>query len=802
MLEIKNVTKIYKMDGYEQKALDDVSINFRKNEFVSILGQSGSGKSTLLNIIGGLDHYTTGDLIINGVSTKNYKDADWDTYRNYKIGFIFQSYNLITHQTILENVELALTLTGVSSSTRKKMAKEALEKVGLGEFLKKKPTQLSGGQMQRVAIARALVNNPEIILADEPTGALDSETSVQVMDLLKEVAKEKLVIMVTHNPDLAKEYSTRIVSLKDGKIIDDTEPFDGNEEIEQGDEKKKKSMGILTALSLSKNNLITKRGRTILTAIAGSIGIIGIALILGLATGVRNYANNLQQDSFGSQAIKVESTIVDTSKASLDLTNNNKPEHNGRLLAIDDVASNMTVSTKVSTKKNNLKKLKQYIEDNRSKVDSMTSNIQYNYNVDLNIFDKAKDGDIIKVNPIDDSDVNATGLSSLVSDSSKIIKNSFGQMLGNSNYELLSGKMPESYDELVLIVNQDEELDLSTMYSINIEDRDEITEILAKASNGEKTEKKNVVYDYNQIIGKKYELIGATSFYQKMGNTWISRENDTDFLNNLYNEGTELKVVGVVKIKDKNTPSGFLGYTTDLTEYVINQSSNSEIVKEQLANKNTNIFTGVAFDGIDATYESNLKKIDAADISDPYSINMYPKDIQSKEDLKAFIDEYNNSASDEDKITYVDEMKSLTDVIGGVVNVISVVLIALVSISLVVSSLMIGIITYVSVLERTKEIGILRAIGASKKDVKRVFRAETMIEGFASGILGVGVAYLISTTANAIVSNLAQIENIVQITPITAVILILVSMLLTVLAGAAPANMASKKDPVESLRSE
>ena len=802
MLEIKNVTKIYKMDGYEQKALDDVSINFRKNEFVSILGQSGSGKSTLLNIIGGLDHYTTGDLIINGVSTKNYKDADWDTYRNYKIGFIFQSYNLITHQTILENVELALTLTGVSSSTRKKMAKEALEKVGLGEFLKKKPTQLSGGQMQRVAIARALVNNPEIILADEPTGALDSETSVQVMDLLKEVAKEKLVIMVTHNPDLAKEYSTRIVSLKDGKIIDDTEPFDGNEEIEQGDEKKKKSMGILTALSLSKNNLITKRGRTILTAIAGSIGIIGIALILGLATGVRNYANNLQQDSFGSQAIKVESTIVDTSKASLDLTNNNKPEHNGRLLAIDDVASNMTVSTKVSTKKNNLKKLKQYIEDNRSKVDSMTSNIQYNYNVDLNIFDKAKDVDIIKVNPIDDSDVNATGLSSLVSDSSKIIKNSFGQMLGNSNYELLSGKMPESYDELVLIVNQDEELDLSTMYSINIEDRDEITEILAKASNGEKTEKKNALYDYNQIIGKKYELIGATNFYQKMGNTWISRENDSDFLNNLYNEGTELKVVGVVKIKDKNTPSGFLGYTTDLTEYVINQSSNSEIVKEQLANKNTNIFTGVAFDGIDATYESNLKKIDAADISDPYSINMYPKDIQSKEDLKAFIDEYNNSASDEDKITYVDEMKSLTDVIGGVVNVISVVLIALVSISLVVSSLMIGIITYVSVLERTKEIGILRAIGASKKDVKRVFRAETMIEGFASGILGVGVAYLISTTANAIVSNLAQIENIVQITPITAVILILVSMLLTVLAGAAPANMASKKDPVESLRSE
>ncbi|MBR3325084.1 MAG: ABC transporter ATP-binding protein/permease [Clostridia bacterium] len=802
MLEIKNVTKIYKMDGYEQKALDDVSINFRKNEFVSILGQSGSGKSTLLNIIGGLDHYTTGDLIINGVSTKNYKDADWDTYRNYKIGFIFQSYNLITHQTILENVELALTLTGVSASTRKKMAKEALEKVGLGEFLKKKPSQLSGGQMQRVAIARALVNNPEIILADEPTGALDSETSVQVMDLLKEVAKEKLVIMVTHNPDLAKEYSTRIVSLKDGKIIDDTEPFDGNEEIEQDDEKKKKSMGILTALSLSKNNLITKRGRTTLTAIAGSIGIIGIALILGLATGVRNYANNLQQDSFGSQAIKVESTIIDTSSSSIDLSDNKKPEHNGKLLAIDDVASNMTVSTKVSTKKNNLKKLKQYIEENRSKVDSMTSNIQYNYNVDLNIFDKAKDGDIIKVNPIDDSDVNATGLSSLVSDNSKIIKNSFGQMLGNNNYELLSGKMPENYNELVLIVNQDEELDLSTMYSINVEDRDEITEILSKASNGEKTEKKNVVYDYNQIIGKKYELIGATNFYQKMGNTWISRENDSNFLNNLYNEGTELKVVGVVKIKDKNTPSGFLGYTTDLTEYVINQSSNSEIVKEQLANKNTNIFTGVAFDGIDATYESNLKKIDAADISDPYSINMYPKDIQSKEDLKAFIDEYNNSASDEDKITYVDEMKSLTDVIGGVVNVISVVLIALVSISLVVSSLMIGIITYVSVLERTKEIGILRAIGASKKDVKRVFRAETMIEGFASGILGVGVAYLISTAANAIVSNFAQIDNIVQITPVIAVILILVSMLLTVLAGAAPASMASKKDPVESLRSE
>ena len=807
MLEIKEVTKIYKMEEIEQKALDKVSINFRKNEFVSILGQSGSGKSTLLNIIGGLDHYTSGDLIISGTSTKEYKSSDWDTYRNHKVGFIFQSYNLIMHQSILSNVELALTLSGESKSTRKKKAKEALKKVGLGDHLNKRPSQLSGGQMQRVAIARALVNDPEIILADEPTGALDSETSIQIMDLLKEVAKEKLVIMVTHNPELAKQYSTRIVSLKDGHIIDDTMPFDGKEKNEKEIEKKRKSMGLFTALTLSLNNLLTKKGRTFVTAIAGSAGIIGIALILGLSNGVRNYAENLQKDSFSTMALSIPSTTTDSSKMkynSSESEKTKKEEHPNTIVANDNISSNMALNEKATIKKNNLKKMKEYINNHKSEVEQFSSDVKYIYNVDLNIYDKNNNGQIIKVNPIENAGNTAdTGLMASLESMTSILQNSFSQLLDDSNYEILSGEMPKAYNELVLVVNKDNELSLSTMYSLNIENKADIAEFLKKASNGEEIKLKNVSYDFDKIIGKTYKLINPADYYEQRSGIWVSRQNDNNYMKYLYDKATELKITGIVKVKNENTPNGYLGYTEDLAKYIMEEANKTQIVKQQLANKEINVFTGLPFDEMmQESYEANLKLLSAGSEDTPYTINIYPKNADSKAEIKKFIENYNNSVSEEDKIIYSDQMEELTKGITQIVNMISMVMIAFVAISLVVSSLMIGIITYISVLERTKEIGILRAIGASKRDVKRVFIAETIIEGFASGALGIIITYLISLLVNLIVNALAKIDGIMQVSITHAFILIGVSMLLTVIAGLGPASIASKKDPVESLRGE
>lgn len=801
MLELKEITKIYKTDTIEQKALDNVTISFRKNEFVSILGQSGSGKSTLLNIIGGLDQYTSGDLLINGISTKEYKASDWDTYRNHKIGFIFQSYNLIGHQSVLSNVELALTISGVSKSESKKRATEALKKVGLEAHINKKPRQLSGGQMQRVAIARALVNNPDIILADEPTGALDSETSVQIMNLLKEVAKDKLVIMVTHNPELAEEYSTRIVSLKDGKIINDTKPFNENEEKEQNDEdKKRSSMSLLTALSLSKNNLLTKKGRTIVTAIAGSIGIIGIALVLALSNGVTEYANNMQKDSFASQPVSMESTVVqeDTSTTTIDINKEEKQEHADTIVAKDDVSSNYMLSQKTATKTNNLQKMKEYIEKNKGETDKFSSDIEYVYNVDLQLFDSNQDGSIIKINPIENnSDDLLGGLFS-----SNIIKSSFSELKDEKLYDVISGSMPKNKNELALVVNENNEINLSVMYSLNIENKLDVSKFIMQASNGEKIELKDVSYDFSKILGKKYKLINATEYYQKIGNSWISREANSDYLEQLYSKATELKITGILRVKDKNLANGFLGYTHELIEDYINKANQTDIVKEQIQNKNINVFSGLPFDEINSTYEKNLKTLGAANLDNPYTINIYPKDSSSKTEIMSFINNYNNQVAEEDKIIYVDQMEALTSGIAKIVSMISMVMIAFVAISLIVSSLMIGIITYISVLERTKEIGILRAIGASKKDVKRVFRAETIIEGLASGCLGIGTSYLMSLIVNSIVSLLAKIDNIMILSPIHAIVLILISVALTVFAGLGPANMASKKDPVESLKNE
>lgn len=805
MLEIKEVTKIYEMEEVKQVALDKVSINFRKNEFVSILGQSGSGKSTLLNIIGGLDHYTSGDLIINGTSTKQYKSSDWDTYRNHKVGFIFQSYNLIMHQTILSNVELALTLSGESKAERRKKAKEALKKVGLEKHLNKRPSQLSGGQMQRVAIARALVNNPEIILADEPTGALDSETSVQIMDLLKEVAKEKLVIMVTHNPELAKQYSTRIVSLKDGHIIDDTMPFDGKEKKENEDNKKRKSMGLFTALTLSLNNLLTKKGRTLVTAIAGSIGIIGIALVLALSNGVNNYANNLQKESAASMALSIESTATDSSKMKINTSDvdKNKEDHPNTIVATDDISSNFMLSQKATIKKNNLKKMKEYIDSHKAEVEKFSSDVKYLYNVNLNIYDKNSDGSITKINPIENAgSAGDTGLlASLGSDS--ILKNSFSPILNEENYEVISGEMPKKYNELVLVVNKDNELPLSIMYSLNIENKSDVSEFIKKSANGESLNLKNVSYDFNKLIGKTYKLLNASDYYAVNNGIWISRENDTNYIKYLYDKGIDLRITGIVKVKDENISNGYLGYTESLTKYVMEQANKDEIVKQQMANKDINVFTGLPFDEIlKESYENNLKILGAGNEDTPYTINIYPKDANSKKEIKQFIDNYNNSASEEDKIIYSDQMEELTKGITQIVSMISFVMIAFVAISLVVSSLMIGIITYISVLERTKEIGILRAIGASKKDVKRVFVAETIIEGFGAGALGIIITYLLSLLANVIINALAKIEGLVSLSVSHAIILIAISVILTVIAGLGPAKIASKKDPVESLRGE
>ena len=806
MLEIKEVTKIYKMEEVTQTALDKVSINFRRNEFVSILGQSGSGKSTLLNIIGGLDHYTSGDLIINGTSTKKYTSSDWDTYRNHKVGFIFQSYNLIMHQTILSNVELALTLTGESKAERKKKAIEALKKVGLGDHLNKKPSQLSGGQMQRVAIARALINNPEIILADEPTGALDSETSVQIMNLLKEVAKEKLVIMVTHNPELAKAYSTRIVSLKDGRVVDDTMPFDGKEEVIKEDNKKRKSMGLLTALSLSLNNLLTKKGRTFVTAIAGSIGIIGIALVLALSNGVKDYVNKMQEDSFSEMAISIESKTTDDSKSTYDLKtdNKNKVEHKDTIVATDDISSNLTLTQKVTEKYNNLKKMKEYIDSHKEEVDKFSTDVKYIYNVDLNIYDKNKDGSIVKVNPVENAgNVTDSGILSSLVNMTTLIKNSFSLILNESNYDVISGNLPKSYNELVLVVNDKNEIPLSVMYSLNIENKLDVSEFMKKSANGEKIELNDVSYDFNKLIGKTYRLVNAADYYTQNNGVWVSRQNDNNYVKNLYDNAIELKIVGIAKVKNENVSNGYLGYTEDLTKHIMDKASKSEIVKQQLGNKEINVFTGLPFDEMNQeSYENNLKVLNAGNEDTPYTINIYPKDANSKTQIKEFINNYNNSVSDDDKIVYQDQMESLTKGITQIVSMISMVMIAFVAISLVVSSLMIGIITYISVLERTKEIGILRAIGASKKDIKRVFRAETIIEGFIAGGLGIIVTYLLTLLVNAIVSVIAKIDGIMKLSIIHAIILILISILLTVIAGLGPAKIASKKDPVESLRSE
>ena len=852
MLEIKKITKIYETLDFKQKALDSVSINFRKNEFASILGPSGSGKTTLLNIIGGLDRYDSGDLIVNETSTKKYKDRDWDTYRNHRIGFVFQNYNLISHQTVLANVELALTLSGVSKSERRKRAIKALNEVGLKRHINKKPSQLSGGQMQRVAIARALVNDPEILLADEPTGALDSETSKEVMKILKEIAKEKLVIMVTHNPELAMDYSNRIVKLKDGQIVDDSNPYNGKEDTKLDLEKekqnnKKTSMNLKTALTLSLNNLMTKKGRTILTAFAGSVGIIGIALILSLSNGLNLYINKVEEDTLSLYPLMIDKTTVDSASIMTNMMESQKNKANKK----DKVYSNNIMSDMLSSMANgqnvnDLKSFKEYLKSDKTNIKDYVSDIRYKYALDLNIYKSDYQEEIVKVNP--STVFENLGMGNTVNNSMALTMNevnSWTELTDNkkmlqTQYEVLKGKLPTSYNEVVLVIDKNNEVSDYALYSLGLLDQNELKDNMKKIMSGQKIEeKKQLSYSYDDIIGLKYKLVLNTDYYVKQNNIWLDKKDDESYMKNLLDNALELEVVGVIRLNEDSALSttGVIGYTKALTEYTINKINESSIVKEQKENQNINVFTGLEFsdnsnfdittlpteqqqylatlskeelakiisqytENSMATYDSNLTKLGVNDLEDPSSIELYPTSFESKDEIVNIIDSYNKTKKEDEKLVYTDIVGVMMDSVTTIINAISYILMAFVSISLVVSSIMIAIITYISVIERTKEIGILRAIGASKKDVSRVFNAETLIEGLFAGLLGITVTLILNIPINIVIKKITDISSLSKLPVGGAIVLVIISVLLTLIAGLIPSRMASKKEPVEALRSE
>ncbi|MCM1298428.1 MAG: ABC transporter ATP-binding protein/permease [Firmicutes bacterium] len=990
MLQLKNVVKKYGEKENQVTALNGVSISFRENEFVAILGHSGCGKTTMLNIIGGLDHCTEGDLIINNVSTKKFKDRDWDAYRNHSIGFIFQSYNLIPHQTVLANVELALTISGISKSERKKRATEALKKVGLGDQLHKRPNQMSGGQMQRVAIARALINNPDILLADEPTGALDSETSIQVMELLKEIAKDRLVILVTHNPELAEQYATRIVRVKDGNIVSDSDPFDPPKAKEEVKAKKKRvSMSFFTAVSLSLNNLLTKKGRTLLTSFAGSIGIIGIALILSLSTGINNYINAVQEETLSSYPISIEkettdlggmfSTIMDRHESDDGQEDADASKEFETVRANTDVYEVFNALNSSAKQTNNMKAFKEYV-DSCEEIQSNASAVSYSYNTKLPIYTDDAAGNIIKSDLMETmtSAWGYDGMSEMTSSSTSSLASAsmsgmdmWEEMLPADNgegineilynqYDLIYGSWPQNYDEVVLILTRRNELPDIVTFALGLKDTEVMPDLVKKVMTGEVVEDYGQTeWTYQELCDKEFKLILPCEYYQKSegGTGYIDlTENETglEYLYNSEDIGLKLKITGFIRPNENATSTmlqGYLGYTKALTDYVINKTNQSDIVKAQLDDPDTDVILGLPFKtddyaepsdaeksdkvndflkgidnvkkaeiykyimsipdsgemeayvqqylaqvtredieaqvsanyaqsmGVDAesilsyigqmsdddlfgyageaiaeqykaqygamveqqlaamtieqlaaaldmaelnaeqygelfeeytpdefsnsSYDSCLSLLGYADFDDPTSIRIYAKTFRDKDAISEAISAYNDSVSEENEIKYTDYvallMSSITDIISG----ISYLLIAFVSISLVVSSIMIGIITYISVLERTREIGILRAIGASKKDISTVFNAETLIVGLVSGAIGIGVTLLLIIPINIILYSATGIEGLKAVLPpVAAVILVVISMILTLIAGVIPSRVAAKKDPVEALRTE
>lgn len=1003
MLKLLNITKNYEAGDLSVTALKNVSIEFRKNEFVSILGQSGCGKTTLLNIIGGLDRYSSGDLIIDGRSTKEYKDHDWDTYRNHSIGFVFQSYNLIPHQTVLNNVELALTLSGVSKAERRRRAVEALEKVGLGSQLNKRPNQMSGGQMQRVAIARALINNPEILLADEPTGALDSETSEQIMELLKEVANDRLVIMVTHNPELAERYSTRIIKLLDGEIIGDSDPYDSSEEAAgeetQTAERPKKAakkstkrkrekgtyMSFLTALSLSLNNLLTKKGRTFMTSFAGSIGIIGIALILSLSSGFQAYIDDVQEDTLSSYPIMIEAEQVDMTQlmqSFLGSEAEEKDRSDGKIYANTDMYDMMDAYMNPEVNNNDLKKLMAWIESDASELKDYASAIQYSYSSPLEtyVYDLSQG-----VLPTNDYSALFEGLFSGTTQEmansmtgsngikvfEELLENESGTDLNEliySQYELIGDGMrwPENKNELVLIVDKNNEIAETYLYTLGILDRSKIEDLMIGMTNGDDTGKDvyaTTEWDYSEFVGMKFRLLLPTDKFagidtdgDGVNDRWEDKSDDEAYMKLLLGSAEELEIVGIIRPKEDAVSaslSGAVGYTAELTDWYLSEINNAEIIKYQKEHPDTDIFTGLpfkvagtaeptaaekaaelknwaaaateaekaaayltfastpdevtlqtmlaetmqqypdrasreallisvyleqsdmdeetirnfiakmadeeienmtrevitagivqsyaaevgqqlalmpdaqkaaAFDAMletsdeatlaaahdicipgkysDSSYANNMKQLGFAEKDDPSTINIYASSFENKDEIARIIEEYNASVPEEDRISYTDYVALMMSSISTIINVISYVLIAFVSISLVVSSIMIGIITYISVLERTKEIGILRSIGASKRDISRVFNAETLIVGFVAGMIGILATVLLNIPINIIIEAVGGIKNVAHLPVGGAVILVAISMLLTFIAGLVPSKVAANKDPVVALRTE
>lgn len=927
MLQIQKIYKKYVTGDLEQTALDGVSLNLRDNEFVAILGPSGSGKTTLLNVIGGLDRYDSGDLIINGISTKKYKDRDWDSYRNHTIGFVFQSYNLIPHQTVLSNVELALTISGISKSERRKRATEALEKVGLGKQLHKKPNQMSGGQMQRVAIARALVNDPKILLADEPTGALDSETSIQVMDLLKEVAKDRLVVMVTHNPELAEQYANRIVRVKDGHIIDDSNPYEvdiQNLAPPKHENMGKASMSLLTSLSLSFNNLKTKKGRTLLTSFAGSIGIIGIALILSLSNGVNTYIDNIQKETMTSYPISIESETIDLSSimSSGGPTAGQATDADHDLNAVYSNGSSLEMASTMTSSftENNLTAFKKYLDNPDSEINKYVgeNGIIYSYDTKFDVYTKDPDGSLVNTDgsTLTNNNNNSTnamlgmsnmhtmsnmsgvpGMTSSSNNFSELLPGKDGESVSKAvkeSYDLLYGNWPNAYDEIILTLDTNNEISSNTLYQLGILPSSEYKELIDKIENGEEIKLESKSWNYEDICNKEFYMIPESDTYISNGNgTFKSIKEDTTEIEKLINNSIKLKITGVVRPKEDAKGaliSTALGYTRALTNYIIQYTDDSEVVKVQKENPTINILNGMEFspssddekisdakkylenlgvsdkanlfktimysmqtsgDGMSntdnssiqagipdistmsetqlaamldeylkspdndtllkiydsyistGTYDDNMTTFGVVSLDAPSSISIYTDSFENKESISDCIEDYNSTASEENKISYTDYIGILLSSVTTIINVISYVLIAFVAVSLIVSSIMIGIITFISVMERTKEIGILRAIGASKHNISQVFNAETFIIGLCSGLLGVGISLLLLIPINAVIHSVLDSNTVNASLPIpAAIILIILSMILTIIGGFVPSKKAAKKDPVTALRSE
>ncbi len=895
MLSLKNITKNYEAGDTTVEALRGISLNFRKSEFVSILGPSGCGKTTMLNIIGGLDRYTSGDLTIAGISTKKYKSRDWDTYRNHSIGFVFQNYNLIPHQSVLSNVELALTLSGVSKSERRARAKEALIKVGLGDQLHKRPNQMSGGQMQRVAIARALVNDPEILLADEPTGALDTATSVQIMELLKEISRDRLIIMVTHNPDLAETYSTRIIKLLDGRVTDDSNPFSDGEYRIQSEasqkassdaavkktnkgRKKRTSMSFLTALSLSTNNLMTKKARTFLTAFAGSIGIIGIALILSLSHGLQAYIDRMQEDTLSSYPIVLESESIDYSGMMASMMGANVDEdtlasRDENTIYSNDIMTDMMSTVLAELEQNDLAAFKEYLDDENSEINDYLSSVQYGYRVDINLYSPDTEDAIVKVNPsnlmndmmgVTYGNNIGTTMSTAYGSGLQIFEELIGdQTLLDSQYDVIAGRWPERYDELVLVVDKNNEISDYVLYSLNLKSQEELSDIMNSLIQGETFETTQVSFSFDEMLNTSFKLVlPCDSYaYDEASGTWTDLSQKSDSMREVVNNGIDVRIVGIIRPNEDAVASsitGSIGYTSDLTAYVINETNASDIVLQQKEHPDIDVFTGIPFPADDAekpsftmddvnayaatlspeeqatmqqyfsvmseeeildmfasmmgaqyteaTYEGNLTLLGVTDLDSPSSISLYTDSFENKDHVIDIIESYNNdmtAAGEDDKVlTYTDYVGLLMSSVSTIIHAISYILIAFVAISLVVSSIMIGIITYISVLERTKEIGILRSIGASKRDISRVFNAETLIVGFSAGFIGILVTVLLDIPINLVIRHLTGIRSVAILPVGGAVILVVISMLLTVIAGLFPAKIASKKDPVIALRSD